>query len=133
MIDVAVGIVLNQKNEVLIALRQAGQSKAGFWEFPGGKLESGETGEHALIRELEEEVNITPTAYQELGEFQYNYQDIDLSVCLYVYVVKAYDGELKPLLNQALKWVDYHQLGQEKILEASKVFLPELTAMLDKL
>ena len=55
---VAVGVIVNEQQEILIAKRPDHQYKGGLWEFPGGKVEPGETVYNALLRELNEEVNI---------------------------------------------------------------------------
>ena len=64
VMQVAVSILQNQLGEFLLASRPQGKPWAGWWEFPGGKIEAGESAENALIRELQEELGITPTHIQ---------------------------------------------------------------------
>ncbi|WP_304986099.1 NUDIX domain-containing protein [Coxiella-like endosymbiont] len=59
LLHVAVGLVTNLKNEVLVSLRPMHMAQGGLWKFPGGKLEPGENSYEALCRELKEELNIT--------------------------------------------------------------------------
>ena len=58
IVDVAVGVLIREDGRVLLASRPAGKPYAGYWEFPGGKLEEGETVHAALVRELKEELDI---------------------------------------------------------------------------
>lgn len=60
ILQIAVGIIRNPQNQIFITQRAADAHMANKWEFPGGKIESGETPEEALVRELQEEVGITP-------------------------------------------------------------------------
>ena len=62
MLQVAVGVVKNTEGHILISLRDESLHQGGLWEFPGGKIESGETAEQALARELKEELAITVLA-----------------------------------------------------------------------
>lgn len=64
MVEVAVGILLNAQNEALIDRRPEGKIYAGYWEFPGGKIEAGETPVEALVREFKEELGIDTSAEQ---------------------------------------------------------------------
>jgi len=64
VIHVAAGVIINSKGHILIAKRLADSHQGGLWEFPGGKLEAGETAEQALIRELNEELGIVSTSLE---------------------------------------------------------------------
>ena len=61
-LQIAVGIIRNAQHEIFVARRQAGSHLAGVWEFPGGKIEAGESAQQGLARELFEEVGIVPQA-----------------------------------------------------------------------
>jgi len=65
--------IIQSGDRFLIARRAPGEKLAGFWEFPGGKIESGETASQGLVRELQEEVGITPLTYTALKEVPYDY------------------------------------------------------------
>ncbi len=100
---VAVALV-DPDGRVLLAQRPPGKSLAGLWEFPGGKVEPGETPEVALIRELKEEIGIDVTAAC-LAPFTFashTYETFHLLMPLYV--CRRWSGTPRPLLGQALTW-----------------------------
>ncbi|WP_219821776.1 8-oxo-dGTP diphosphatase MutT [Sneathiella aquimaris] len=106
---VAVALV-DDDNRVLIAQRPEGKSMAGLWEFPGGKVETGETPENALIRELKEELSIDVTAAC-LAPFTFashTYEAFHLLMPLYV--CRRWAGTPKPVERQTLKWVRANQM-----------------------
>ena len=104
LLVVAVALV-DADRRVLIAQRPEGKSLAGLWEFPGGKLEAGETPEAALIRELEEELGIsTKTACLAPVSFaSHNYETFHLLMPLYV--CRKWQGTPVAREHAALKWV----------------------------
>jgi 8-oxo-dGTP diphosphatase len=104
MLVAAVALV-DADRRVLIAQRPEGKSLAGLWEFPGGKLEEGETPEEALIRELEEELGIaTKTAcLAPLSFASHSYETFHLLMPLYV--CRKWQGTPVAREHQALKWV----------------------------
>ena len=100
---VAVGLVFDEQGKILIAKRPKGKYMAGIWEFPGGKLEQGETPEEALVRELNEEVDILPSSFEPFTQVDYTYKE--QRVFLEVYRVSAYSGVAKGRERQDIKWV----------------------------
>ncbi len=104
--------LIDEDNRVLIAQRPQGRSMAGLWEFPGGKLEAGETPEQALIRELREELSIevpekclAPFAFASHG-----YEKFHLLMPLFV--CRKWNGEVHPRENQEIAWVRANRLSQ---------------------
>jgi 8-oxo-dGTP diphosphatase len=97
--------LVDADRRVLIAQRPEGKAMAGLWEFPGGKIEAGETPEAALIRELEEELGIsTKTAcLAPLTFASYAYDKVHLLMPLYV--CRKWQGFPEPREHAALKWV----------------------------
>ncbi|KUJ71411.1 Nudix family hydrolase [Thiomicrospira sp. WB1] len=104
---IAVG-VLRQGNQVLIAQRQTGQHLAHFWEFPGGKVKSGETPDTALTREFEEEVGVSPLDWQPLIEIPWQYERRRLR--LIVRMSERFDGTPFGREGQAIKWCALDEL-----------------------
>ncbi len=102
---VAAVALVDIDNRVLLARRPEGKAMAGLWEFPGGKVHQGETPEAALIRELKEELGIDVTE-SCLGAFTFAshaYEAFHLLMPLYL--CRKWEGTLRPLEGQALKWV----------------------------
>ena len=101
---VAVALV-DVDGRVLIAQRPEGKSMAGLWEFPGGKVEPGEAPEHALIRELQEEIGIdvTKNCLAPFTFASHRYDDFHLLMPLYV--CRVWDGAVVAREGQTLKWV----------------------------
>ena len=102
-VHVAVGVVYNDKQEILVAKRPPGKPYAGYWEFPGGKVEAGENVQQALSRELQEEVNICPEVFEPLMQIE---QQLDDKIFLLdTWLVKQFSGELNANEAQQLAWV----------------------------
>jgi 8-oxo-dGTP diphosphatase len=102
---VAACALIDADGRVLLAKRPPGRPLAGLWEFPGGKIERGETPEAALIRELEEELDIR-VAGKCLAPFtfaSYTYEAFHLLMPLYV--CRTWNGEVRARQGQELAWV----------------------------
>lgn len=103
VIRAAVGVIVNQKGDCLLSCRPADKSFAGFWEFPGGKIESHESPEEALVRELREELNIEVIRFWPW--FQRSYEYPHATIHLFFFRVIAWRGQLKGHEGQELRWV----------------------------
>ena len=99
--EVAVGIIL-QQGQFLLAKRPHGKPYAGYWEFPGGKIEAGETAHQALARELQEELDIHIHESQDWGVIEHDYPHA--YVRLHLYLVRSWDGDTKGQEGQELSW-----------------------------
>ena len=102
---VAACALVDADNRVLLARRPEGKSMAGLWEFPGGKLEAGETPEDALIRELREELGIEAAkpCLAPLSFASHAYEGFHLLMPLYI--CRKWKGFATPREGQHLKWV----------------------------
>lgn len=107
-LHVAAGVVRGANGCVLIARRALDKHQGGLWEFPGGKVEEGETAEDALARELEEELGILVTAARPLIQVRHDYPD--KQVLLDVWEVLAFSGEPHGAEGQPLAWVSPDEL-----------------------
>lgn len=123
VVHVAVAILQKTNGEFLLASRPQGKGWAGWWEFPGGKIEQGEAPEHALTRELQEELGVTPTAIQPWITRRYDYPAThDASaktVLLHFFFVTAWQGEVIPLEGQSLSWQSPQNVQVSPILPAN--------------
>ncbi|GGZ34792.1 8-oxo-dGTP diphosphatase MutT [Asticcacaulis endophyticus] len=102
---VVAAALVDDDGRVLIAQRPEGKQLAGLWEFPGGKVEAGETPEAALIRELNEELGIT-VKQACLAPFvfaSHTYETFHLLMPLYL--IRRWDGQPTAIEHQAIKWV----------------------------
>ena len=117
-VHVAVGVVFNSRGEVLIALRNKGQHQGGLWEFPGGKVEKGETVQQALVRELKEEVGIVAHHLEPLIGIPHSYTD--KKVFLDVWTVGDFEGEVVGREGQEVCWVALKNLGDFQFPVANK-------------
>lgn len=111
---------------VLLAQRPVGKSMAGLWEFPGGKIESGETPEVALIRELEEELGINTWAscLAPLTFASHSYDDFHLLMPLFA--CRKWEGTPVSRENQTLKWVYPNALKDYPMPAADLPLIPIL-------
>jgi 8-oxo-dGTP diphosphatase len=122
-IDVAVGILVNKEGEILLAERPSGKSFAGWWEFPGGKIEQLETPLDALARELEEElgIKIKHNSTVLLGNIEYAYPEFFFKAP--VFTCTAWENDPQPLEGQKLAWVEPRSLVSYQLLPACKEIL----------
>ena len=107
MIKVVAGVVIKE-NKCLIARRSPGRNLAGLWEFPGGKLEAGETPQECLRRELREELEIDITVGSFVAESYFEYESG--SIHLLAYQAAWESGELTLNVHDAYAWVSADQL-----------------------
>lgn len=121
-IDVAVGILMQANGDILLAQRPAGKPYAGYWEFPGGKVEPGETIVDALKREFAEELGIAILAAEPWCGVEHVYPHAH--VRLHFYICRDWQGELQSLEGQAFAWQGSVQV--EPILPATIPLLADL-------
>ena len=122
-LHVAVGVIKDKADNILISLRHDKAHQGGLWEFPGGKVEEGESVEQALKRELQEELDIVVTEVSSLIKIKHQYTD--LNVLLDVWTVSDFSGQPKSCEGQQIKWVNYNDLSHYSFPEANS---PIITA-----
>jgi len=131
LVQVAVAILIQPNGEYLLASRPNGKGWAGWWEFPGGKIESGETPEHALIRESQEELGITPTQIQPWIKRRYDYpatHDAEAkTVLLHFFFVHAWQGDLTAREGQQFAWQHPRKLNVSPVLPANAPIMQALS------
>ncbi len=105
IVQVVAAALIDTDRRVLIAQRPEGKDMAGLWEFPGGKIESGETPEYALMRELEEELGVQtrPCCFSPIAYASHSYERFHLLMPLFI--CRVWRGVPSPKEHKALKWV----------------------------
>ena len=128
---VAACALVDADRRVLIAQRPEGKPMAGLWEFPGGKVEPGETPEETLIRELGEELGIVTRApcLAPLTFASHAYEDFHLLMPLYI--CRRYEGIARGLEGQAIKWVRTRDLRDYPMPAADEPLVPFLFDLLN--
>ncbi|MCQ4164401.1 Nudix family hydrolase [Tahibacter harae] len=115
-IHVVAAALIDADGRVLLAQRPEGKHLAGYWEFPGGKVESGESAEQALRREILEEIGVRVGAVESLIRIPWNYAS--KRILLDVYRVDSFDGVPHSCEGQPLKWVPAAALDPAEMPEA---------------
>ncbi len=125
-VHVVAGVISDARGRILLARRTAGRDLAGLWEFPGGKVDPGETPEQALVRELREELDIEARVGAPVIAVpqQYPHKRLRLDVRR----IAAWSGALKGLDGQALAWVPEHKLASYAMPDADR---PVVAALRD--
>ncbi|MEM5502643.1 8-oxo-dGTP diphosphatase MutT [Ahrensia kielensis] len=122
--------LVDTDNRILLAQRPEGKSLAGLWEFPGGKIEQGETPEESLVRELKEELGITTqtACLAPLTFASYAYEKFHLLMPLFI--CRKFEGIPMPQENQTLKWVRPEKLRDYPMPPADEPLIPVLQDLL---
>lgn len=127
---VAAAALVDPENRVLLAQRPVGKSMAGLWEFPGGKVEQGETPEAALRRELAEElaIEVCEKCLAPFSFASHGYDEFHLLMSLFL--CRNWDGEITPREGQRIAWVRANRLSEYHMPPADLPLLPWLRDLL---
>jgi len=128
LLSIAIGILRNTKNEVLLGKRMKGKNLKGYWEFPGGKIKPDETPEEALFREFQEELGVEIGRSKKMESISYQYDQYD--VLLMPFKIIDYVGNPAGLEGQELMWCATDQLKEIEILPADQSLVEKLAAEL---
>ncbi len=130
LVLVAAAALIDEVARVLVATRPARKSMAGLWEFPGGKVEPGETPEACLVRELDEELGIVtkPPCLAPLTFASHAYPTFHLLMPLFV--CRVWEGEPEPKEGQEIRWLRPKQLFSLPMPEADRPLLRFLDELL---
>lgn len=123
-IHVAVAVIVNERQQVLVTLRPEHVHQGGLWEFPGGKLEPGESVTQALAREIAEELGVQIGYKEPLIRIQHDYPD--KSVLLDVWRVEQFSGEPQGLEGQPVQWRDIASLDVKDFPQANRAIIHAL-------
>jgi 8-oxo-dGTP diphosphatase len=125
-VDVVVALIRDPAGRILVSRRLPGRHMAGFWEFPGGKRDAGESRREALDRELDEELGICPLTAEPFMQLDHDYPET--RVALDVWLVSGYSGEPRALEGQQLEWLEPAALTEIDLLPAD---LPIVDRLID--
>jgi 8-oxo-dGTP diphosphatase len=123
-IHVAAGVILNSDKQVLLALRPKHKHQGGLWEFPGGKVEAGESVQQALARELREELDLEVLESSPFLVTRHDYGD--KQVTLDVWLVTRHSGTPRGSEGQEIAWVGMEELGNYRFPEANVAIVKAL-------
>ena len=124
VIEVAAGLIRDAAGRYLITQRRGGSHLAGLWEFPGGKLESGETAAAGLRRELEEELSAIFTVGALVETVRWEYPD--RTVTLHFFACRLESGTIAPRESQAMEWVEPARLADYDFPPADRELIQRL-------
>ena len=117
-----VAAILEREGLTLMGQRTPQQSHPLKWEFPGGKVEPGETPARALVRELEEELAIRARDFREIARYQFAYPGRS-PIELIFFRVETWDGDLRNLIFHDLRWEPKEKLAEFDFVEGDREFL----------
>lgn len=118
-------LLLRKENQILLAMKKRGFGKDKF-NGVGGKIEANETPEMAMIRESQEEIDVTPTEYKKVGliEFIEFYMGDKINIAFHLFVATAWDGEPKESDEMKPQWFDLDKIPYEQMFIDDKYWLP---------
>jgi 8-oxo-dGTP diphosphatase len=127
LIHVAVAVIINDDDTILISKRAADKHQGNKWEFPGGKVKDMENSQQALCREIREELGIELQSAIHMTDILHEYSENDdtkiTKVLLDVYEVREWHGEPKGLEGQPISWVKRSELSQYEFPDANQEIL----------
>jgi 8-oxo-dGTP diphosphatase len=126
MITVVVAIIERADRRILIGQRRAGDTSPLKWEFPGGKLEPGETPAHALGRELNEELGVTLQSCVEIGRVKHQYANSGNELEIRFFAAEISDTTLEPKCFEQIAWALPKELGDYDFLEANRPLIAQI-------
>ena len=119
-----VAAVIYQDQNLLLARRKPGKSMGGYWEFPGGKIEDGETAESALARELKEEFDLQVSVGKHVATHRHDYEHIKIE--LIAHETKIESGEFQLRDHDAIVWVTPTEASHYKLAPADIPILEQI-------
>ena len=121
---IAVGIIVNEDNEILISLRPQESMLGGLWEFPGGKQKENEALEETLRRELKEELDVETEIFEKYRELKHAYSHFKIT--MHAFWCKITSGEPKPRSSDKLEWVQLNRIDDFPFPKANKSIIGDL-------
>jgi 8-oxo-dGTP diphosphatase len=126
MIHVVAAVIERQDRRLLIGQRRKTDTSPLKWEFPGGKVRSGETMEAALARELHEELNVTLTKSCEIASVRHQYAASPEELEIHFFAAQIAEPEVHPLTFEQIKWILPKELGEYDFLAANRELIAHM-------
>ena len=128
-INVVAAVIHNDQNEILCALRSSVMALPNLWEFPGGKIEEGESHEIALVREIQEELGVHIKVGDKVEDTYYEYDTFTIQLTSYLARITA--GDLKASEHAELRWLTINDLDELNWAPADIPAVEELKKLFD--
>tara|TARA_B100000073_G_scaffold2917_1_gene2394 strand:- start:496 stop:912 length:417 start_codon:yes stop_codon:yes gene_type:complete len=123
VIPVSSGLII-QNNKVLIGLRSESDNGGGLWEFPGGKIEIDESSEDAVIRELNEELDIVVHKPKKIMQYLHRFKNLIYDISFFEVV--SFKGSIKKIVHDELKWVDLASINNYNFISGDLLIIEGL-------
>ena len=123
VIPVSSGLII-QNNKVLIGLRSKSDNGGGLWEFPGGKIEIDESSEEAVIRELNEELDIVVHKPKKVMQYLHRFKNLIYDI--HFFEVISFKGSIKNKVHDELKWTDLASINNYKFISGDLLIIEGL-------
>jgi mutator protein MutT len=124
-VPVASGVIV-KNNKILIGLRAEGDSGAGMWEFPGGKIELNESSENAIKREMREELDIEVTVNQKIMKYSHRFKNTIYEISFFE--INKFFGSIKKIVHDDLQWVELASLKKYRFISGDLLFIDRILA-----
>ena len=124
-VPVASGVIV-KNNKILIGLRAEGDSGAGMWEFPGGKIELNESSESAIKREMIEELDIEVTVNQNIMKYSHRFKNTIYEISFFE--INKFFGSIKKNVHDDLQWVELASLKKYRFISGDLLFIDRILA-----
>ena len=124
-IPVASGVIV-KNNKILIGLRAEGDSGAGMWEFPGGKIELNESSESAIKRELREELEIEATVNQKIMKYSHRFKNTIYEISFFE--INKFTGSIKKNVHDDLQWIELASLKKYQFISGDLLLIDRILA-----
>ena len=124
-VPVASGVIV-KNNKILIGLRAEGDSGAGMWEFPGGKIELNESSENAIKREMREELDIEVTVNQKIMKYSHRFKNTIYEISFFE--INKFFGSIKKNVHDDLQWVELASLKKYRFISGDLLFIDRILA-----
>jgi mutator protein MutT len=124
-VPVASGVIV-KNNKILIGLRAEGDSGAGMWEFPGGKIELNESSEDAIKRELREELDIEATVNQKIMKYSHRFKNTIYEISFFE--INKFTGSIKKNVHDDLQWIELASLKKYRFISGDLLLIDRILA-----